>query len=417
MNKRSKLIVCGIAVIAVLCMALPVLFHGTSNECKITSVSAADSRNHSVDTYTVEQDKKKCSVSFTDTAVIDTAFTAEVSTDEPYIIELTVRDSQLPEYREIKDENVAMNTAQTAVKYNADDSVMKRVVYPQNRQLHFSVTMQYKENVSGFIGYSSIKVIPVSKSKEYKLVTSPDKTVEFIIKADDFSKEETDKLSTWSEDLQLYRQQLYQLTGERQPYDGKTIFDFTEQIDYYGLAGNPIFMNSSNLTKDLSTDKSVCIWKYIHEMSHTFDGIEGSYIGNTWNFDSELFANLKMLYVMENNGLSFQDSSEKGADAYLKYSAGNTLKNGIYSSDGFLYLLICRLREVQPDYWNSLQAVFSNAHDSFNETESSTASERFINFFSLLHQELGVNILSAFSDAEKKAVINKYGNEITYLFD
>jgi len=28
-----------------------------------------------------------------------------------------------------------------------------------------------------------------------------------------------------------------------------------------------------------------------------------------------------------------------------------------------------------------------------------------------------VNILSAFSDAEKKAVINKYGNEITYLFD
>ena len=321
MNKRSKLIVCGIAVIAVLCMALPVLFHGTSNECKITGVSAADSRNHSVDTYTVEQDKKKCSVSFTDTAVIDTAFTAEVSTDEPYIIELTVRDSQLPEYREIKDENVAMNTAQTAVKYNADDSVMKRVVYPQNRQLHFSVTTQYKENVSGFIGYSSIKVIPVSKSKEYKLVTSPDKTVEFIIKADDFSKEETDKLSAWSEDLQLYRQQLYQLTGERQPYDGKTIFDFTEQIDYYGLAGNPIFMNSSNLTKDLSTDKSVCIWKYIHEMSHTFDGIEGSYIGNTWNFDSELFANLKMLYVMENNGLSFQESSEKGADAYLKYSA------------------------------------------------------------------------------------------------
>ena len=303
------------------------------------------------------------------------------------------------------------------VKYNADDSVMKRVVYPQNRQLHFSVTTQYKENVSGFIGYSSIKVIPVSKSKEYKLVTSPDKTVEFIIKADDFSKEETDKLSVWSEDLQLYRQQLYQLTGERQPYDGKTIFDFTEQIDYYGLAGNPIFMNSSNLTKDLSTDKSVCIWKYIHEMSHTFDGIEGSQIGNTWNFDSELFANLKMLYVMENNGLSFQDSSEKGADAYLKYSAGNTLKNGIYSSDGFLYLLICRLREVQPDYWNSLQAVFSNAHDSFNETESSTASERFINFFSLLHQELGVNILSAFSNAEKKAVINKYGNEITYLFD
>lgn len=129
MNKRSKLIVCGIAVIAVLCMALPVLFHGTSNECKITSVSAADSRNHSVDTYTVEQDKKKCRVSFTDTAVIDTAFTAEVSTDEPYIIELTVRDSQLPEYREIKDENVAMNTAQTAAKYNADDSVMKRVVY------------------------------------------------------------------------------------------------------------------------------------------------------------------------------------------------------------------------------------------------------------------------------------------------
>lgn len=115
--------------------------------------------------------------------------------------------------------------------------------------------------------------------------------------------------------------------------------------------------------------------------------------------------------------ITFQDSSEKGADAYLKYSAGNTLKNGIYSSDGFLYLLICRLREVQPDYWNSLQAVFSNAHDSFNETESSTASERFINFFSLLHQELGVNILSAFSDAEKKAVINKYGNEITYLFD
>ena len=106
MNKRSKLIVCGIAVIAVLCMALPVLFHGTSNECKITGVSAADSRNHSVDTYTVEQDKKKCSVSFTDTAVIDTAFTAEVPTDEPYIIELTVRDSQLPEYREIKDHSI-----------------------------------------------------------------------------------------------------------------------------------------------------------------------------------------------------------------------------------------------------------------------------------------------------------------------
>ena len=78
-------------------MALPELFPGKTNECKITGVSAADSRNHSVDTYTVEQDKKKCSVSFTDTAVIDTEFNAEVSKDEPYIIELTVRDSKLPE--------------------------------------------------------------------------------------------------------------------------------------------------------------------------------------------------------------------------------------------------------------------------------------------------------------------------------
>lgn len=417
MNKRSKIIVCGIAVIAVLCIALPVLFHGTPNVCKIAGVSVTDSRNISVDTYTVEQNKKKYGVSFSDAAVIDTAFTAEVSTDDPYIIELTVRDSQLPEYRVIKDENVAMNTAQTAAKCNADDSTIKRVVYPDNRQLHFSVTTQYKENVSGSIGYSSIKVIPISKSKEYKLVTSPDQTVEFILKADDFSKEETDKLSAWLEDLQLYRQQMYKLTGERQPYDGKTIFDFTEEIDYYGLAGNPIFMNSSNLTKDLSTDKNSCIWKYIHEMSHTFDGIEGSQIKNTWNFDSELFANLKMLYVMENNGLSFQNGSEKGTDAYLKYSASNTLKNGIYSSDGFLYLLMCKLREVQPDYWNSLQVVFSNAHDSLSEAESSTDSDRFINFFSLLHQELGINILSTFSDAEKKAVVNKYGNEITYLFD
>lgn len=417
MNKRSKIIVYGIAVIAVLCIALPLFFHGTPNVCKMADVSVTDSKNISVDTYTVEQNKKKYGVSFSDAAVIDTAFTAEVSSDEPYIIELTVRDSQLPQYRVIKDENVAMNTAQTAAKCNADDSTIKRVVYPDNRQLHFSVTTQYKENVSGSIGYSSIKIIPIRKSKEYKFVTSPDQTVEFILKANDFSKEETEKLSAWLEDLQLYRQQLYKLTGERQPYDGKTIFDFTEEIDYYGLAGNPIFMNSSNLTKDLSTDKNVCIWKYIHEMSHTFDGIEGSQIKNTWNFDSELFANLKMLYIMENNGLYFQNGSEKGTDTYLKYSVSNTLKNGIYSSDGFLYLLMCKLREVQPDYWSSLQAVFSNAHDSLNEAESSTDSDRFINFFSLLHQELGVNILSTFSDAEKKAVANKYGNEITYLFD
>ena len=37
MNKRSKLIVCGIAVIAVLCMALPVLFHGTSSYYQIAA--------------------------------------------------------------------------------------------------------------------------------------------------------------------------------------------------------------------------------------------------------------------------------------------------------------------------------------------------------------------------------------------
>lgn len=282
--------------------------------------------------------------------------------------------------------------------------------------LRFDVCIGSEYNLfRGTLDVVNVEVIPIDNSSNYTLLCSDDNTIRMVFLTDDLNKTTTDKKSIleWLNTYSLFRKDIKWLIGDLEPYNGASDFILTEQFDFFGLAGNPIYINSSFVVEKLNAislsnekEKANLIWEYIHELSHTFDGISDSNIEGIWNFDPEFFATLKTTFALGNNGFGMINDGNTGTKIVNYFSRDNTLKNGVYSSDGLVYTLLSSLGEYDNRVWLHLNNVFKNLNQE--HITPSSSNEKFTLFWNALNQEYGFRVESLLSEKEWNAVKNKY---------
>lgn len=186
----------------------------------------------------------------------------------------------------------------------------------------------------------------------YLFWTSDDGKIEFLMLREDLQKlgisEET--VQKLMKELSKLRESLVYLSGDYEPFDGKTRFVFTEELTFTGLAGNPIYINrlaleqlfQGELTSRL-VGRNHPLFVLCHEMSHTFDfskDLEGE-CGYT--FDRELFASLKAIYALELCGYQLEFD-------LLRVVPG--IETGVYNYESLLALILQGVEEKQlPESW------------------------------------------------------------------
>ena len=323
----------------------------------------------------------------------------------------------------VSDYNRKVVTSDFSIEeYNAkqdDGYVLKRVIKTNKEgEIDFSLALGSDENFfTGQISIYDVVIIPIEECKDYKLIKSKDNRVRMVFREDDIKESKiTDEcLQEWIDLYSKFREDFIWLTGGKEPFGSSTDYILTETFAYYGLAGNPIYMNANFVSEDLKSinleagqKESNVLWGYVHEMSHTFDGIEGSGIEGTWNFDREFFATLKSLYPLSKHNYGMGNDEYIGEDIIEHFSYTDTLKNGIYSTDGFVYTFINTIKKHDDDYWEHLHNVFLELQDV--KDNELTDNEKLDMFWDALNKELGENVEELLTENERKAISDKFGS-------
>lgn len=159
----------------------------------------------------------------------------------------------------------------------------------------------------------------------------------------------------------------------------------------------------------------------MHELSHTFDY-------DSWNFDSETLAQLKLYYVVSQlNAKIYRpdrfNNNEKGwytganyytllkTDRYLD-SYVNSFDKGNYKSEGFAAILI----EIQKEIgWEPFKKTFRYFSDlEYNQVPDSDG-EKLKLFLTKLKDYSGKDVLSYISARDKRIINNHYSITLEYV--
>lgn len=332
------------------------------------------------------------------TSSLETVFQIKDKSNSFYVCNLTFKFNEkskneiyLSCYTDPSTDFNANRTSYTAQPDENGECKISRVVKSDSKgELLLHIDVDATENIEK-LDYQilSAEIIPIEKSLEYRLIQSKDKTIRMVLS----SKFPEDYVSYMEETLEIYsqfRKDILWLTGGKEPYYGTTDYLLTDDLEYYALAGDPIYVNQKDLIKTIkksstsnSKDTNI-LWELVHELSHTFDGITGSNLSKSWDFDSEFFADLKMIYVLEKNGypLTVRDNgSMYGIDEYLLKET--PLDNGVYTSEGFVITFINAF-DNHDELWNILHDVFLSMENDDIKFEDD--DKRFSAFWKKLNQ-------------------------------
>ncbi len=266
------------------------------------------------------------------------------------------------------------------------------------------------------IRFGNVSAIPVEYSEKYKLLESSDGKIRIVFLREDVNESEISStlLQQWVDKLSEFRTNLCDYVGGIEPSD-TTDYIATEEFGYYALAGDPIYINRSFVAEDLarisiSEEPSECtfLWEYVHEMSHTFDGIDSEKINGNWNFDSEFFATFKTVYAFAEMNIPMEAGAPLGEETVEYFKKNNTLKNGVYSSDGLVYTLITKLNQFDGKAFSHVKRAIRECR---NETLSDNSDEsKFALFLEKLEEETGVGLSDILTENEWEALYEKYMN-------
>jgi hypothetical protein len=260
---------------------------------------------------------------------------------------------------------------------------------------------------SGNVTIKNVQITAIEKDKDYFLLKSNDDTVRIAFYQEIVNESGVDleTLENWVELLAQCRKQLCYLVGDKEPYNGVTDIIATEHINHYGLAGNPIYIDYSYVCDDLKSlsrtenlHEGKILSGYIHEISHTFDGIDSDKIYGNWNFDEEFFAELKTVYVLYKNGYLYDDSE---SDNVLEQFANSVpLKTGIFSTDSLLNEFLLFISKDGVINWEYLRNTFIDC-----DTENCLSyHERFDLFVEKYFQNSNEDFREFLSDDKLKLV-------------
>ena len=202
--------------------------------------------------------------------------------------------------------------------------------------------------------------------------------------------------------------------GGKEPYEGCSDFLLTEHLDYYGLAGDPIYVHEPGAIVDLKALASAsspgaeeALIGLLHELSHTFDGIASTTIAGDWNFDQEFFAVLKKMYALEANRAFSEAGMLAWERAWQELGKSNTLNRGVYSSRAFVYELLVAANAAEIDVWFALRQTFV-ALDA-ESGEKQPVGESMRRFWRAFNGQLGLKLESYFSEKAWDTVLLRFG--------
>ena len=304
---------------------------------------------------------------------------------------------------------------------NVDQKMRRLIKSDSNGMIDFVFNIGTSNNLmSGKLIISEFQITPLQDDNDYVLLESGHNSVRVIMSAEDRNniKSEID-LQKWLNKYEELRLDIKWFVGDLEPYNGLTDFVLTETFPYYGLAGDPIYINRDFVVDDLNSIylsenplDCVLLWKFLHEMSHTFDGIENSSIKDSWNFDKEFFATLKVTYALSKHGFGMDSDSLGGNEIIDHFKQTDTLKNGVYSSDGLIYTLVRTINRYDGRAWDHL-------HNAIILTQNAdiiphSFIEKFRLFWNCLNEDLGTKCENLLSEKEWRAISSKYSYEVTF---
>lgn len=310
----------------------------------------------------------------------------------------------------------------TLLTHNKSDINAGRIFSPTTISKHTEFKQIVKSDAEGRIKFdlffSNVKkagvhvnIKPIIDDEDFLLLSSKDNSVRMVFLSSDIVESglKSADISNWVNKYASLRSDFLSLSGDREPYSGTTDYVLTEKFDFLGLAGDPIYINQNYVGEMLTTinpnrtDNTDLSWELVHEMSHTFDGIECSNMENIWNFDPEFFANLKMVYVLDKNEYYTEESFEEYMSLLQKM---DTLDNGVYTSQGFTYLFISSIREIDSYYLEHIKNIFKIMTNQFEL--SNTNKNLFSIFESAFFKEYNISLESLLTENEYQTLYAKY---------
>ena len=239
-----------------------------------------------------------------------------------------------------------------------------------------------------------------------------------------------EKLQQLLEDLQSTYKAYYDLTGSA-PFYGDTINILESYrpafLGYGAVAGNPIHLSGSQVAAlKLYMEDGDVNFGWLHELGHDFDNgsnVETATIyGYGWNFHGELWANTKMLYVLDNTDVSTNiDGRHAGSLKEIlphykqNYDKWHDEANGEFNDsyhDALTYILG---RIIQDIGWEPFVKTFHQyTAEEIPEPVTRLAKlERFLYAVQQNYNPTGNEVMEHFKDGEYEAV-RKYYFSVDY---
>ena len=184
------------------------------------------------------------------------------------------------------------------------------------------------------------------------------------------------ELNEFVEKLADIRSKLQYVSADYKPYDDITRIDFTENLSFTGLAGNPILIDREEFPvlwkkykdSDINNmDSDSILYLLAHEMSHTFDYENDS--PKSYVFDIEYFASLKAYVALETCGYTVDDNL---------FTVNPGLDEGVYNYQDFVYRTIEFLG-------NNRTAILRRVFLELQMLEEQTIQEYFYTYTQMLN--------------------------------
>ncbi len=271
-----------------------------------------------------------------------------------------------------------------------------------NETLLFSLQIGNESNeVKGNLYIDEITVTPINNDS---IISSDDGSV--VMAFNNSVDDDLEALVCYANALSNCRKSMVNFVGDDYT-SGKTVFIITQDIEVFGLAGTPIYVDSKQYDSIISSANFYfrknkfddVLFAFVHEMSHTFDRICGECDDKLWQFDSEVLASTKAIFALSDNGLSYSND-----DVFLLFKSYNTEDNNVFSDE----FLTRKLIEIAyRDGWNVFSSVIKR-FGKINPSDVDTAKKKFDKFVEIYNSITNTRFENNFTKKEWNMIYSYY---------
>lgn len=220
------------------------------------------------------------------------------------------------------------------------------------------------------------------------------------------------RLNKWVNDLEKAYFTFYDLTGYM-PYEVVIIEAYKPITKYENVLGyvydgvNIIHIDGNFIRDDLSKmTKRVNDWNFcvLHEMGHMFDS------QRPWNFESELFTDMKISYVLEQNNAGaelseFGDGDVRyGKDIMKSYK----LLSGNLSAKYEIFACCYKFMQIKEEIgWEPFKSTFHKLQKDEVKYRNISKREKLDLFVNTLSDYSGKDIKGYFTASEWNSIVEK----------